>query len=270
MQRLTLDTSSEFLFGKSVDSLNITADDLPQPYGHPLHEESLNSTHPSNAFSHAVAEGLWIASQRDRLGWVWPLFEIFGDKTNKHVNLVNEKFIGPAVKAALEKEAKLSAGADDKARKDIIGDDESLLEHLVKHTSGRHWRMDGLFLMFTRSFNVRLCHPERPGAQCAGCWKRHSRSTACFQKLWLNRKQVSSTCTFMFNLLSQHPAVFERLRAEIFEKVGPSRRPTYEDVKEMKYLRAVINGKTVYGFPSPTTNDLYRNASSSTRDVSHQ
>lgn len=32
-----------------------------------------------------------------------------------------------------------------------------------------------------------------------------------------------------------------RLREEILDKVGPTRRPTFEDTKEMKYLKAVIN-----------------------------
>ena len=38
-----------------------------------------------------------------------------------------------------------------------------------------------------------------------------------------------------------HPEVLKRLRAEVLEKVGPKQRPTYADVKEMRYLRAVIN-----------------------------
>lgn len=44
-------------------------------------------------------------------------------------------------------------------------------------------------------------------------------------------------------MLAEHPDVLQRLRQEILEKVGESRRPTYEDMRDMKYLRAVINGK---------------------------
>jgi len=43
-------------------------------------------------------------------------------------------------------------------------------------------------------------------------------------------------------MLSQHPEVLKKLRQEILEVVGESRRPTFEDMKEMKYLRAVVNG----------------------------
>lgn len=42
--------------------------------------------------------------------------------------------------------------------------------------------------------------------------------------------------------LSQNPEIAERLRAEVLEKVGPIRRPTFDDVRNMKYLRAVLNG----------------------------
>lgn len=42
--------------------------------------------------------------------------------------------------------------------------------------------------------------------------------------------------------LAMHPEVLKRLRDEILSVVGPERRPTYDDLREMKYLRAVING----------------------------
>ncbi len=35
----------------------------------------------------------------------------------------------------------------------------------------------------------------------------------------------------------------ERLRQEILDTVGPTSRPTFEDIRGMKYLRAVINGE---------------------------
>jgi hypothetical protein len=42
--------------------------------------------------------------------------------------------------------------------------------------------------------------------------------------------------------LAMYPDVTSRLREEILEHVGPSRRPTYADIRDMKFLRAVING----------------------------
>ena len=43
-------------------------------------------------------------------------------------------------------------------------------------------------------------------------------------------------------MLAEHPKIADRLRAEIFAKVGATSRPTYDDMREMKYLRAFING----------------------------
>ena len=54
--------------------------------------------------------------------------------------------------------------------------------------------------------------------------------------------QTASTLTFVVFLLSLHQEVFDRLRAEVLEVVGPTERPTYEHIREMKYLRAVLNG----------------------------
>ena len=47
-------------------------------------------------------------------------------------------------------------------------------------------------------------------------------------------------CTY---ILSQRKDLEQRLRAEIFEKVGPTQRPTYDQIREMKFMRAFINGK---------------------------
>ena len=43
-------------------------------------------------------------------------------------------------------------------------------------------------------------------------------------------------------MLSQKPQVLKRLRQEIIGHLGPSARPTHEDLRDLKYLRATING----------------------------
>lgn len=57
-----------------------------------------------------------------------------------------------------------------------------------------------------------------------------------------------ATLTFAIYCLSSHPTVLAKLRDEILTKVGPHRRPTFDDVRECKYLRAVIN-ETLRLFP---------------------
>ena len=51
-------------------------------------------------------------------------------------------------------------------------------------------------------------------------------------------------------MLAEHPEVLRRLRQEILEKIGPQRRPTYDDFREMKFLKAVINGTLFVDFRS--------------------
>ncbi|KIL67115.1 hypothetical protein M378DRAFT_160099 [Amanita muscaria Koide BX008] len=59
---------------------------------------------------------------------------------------------------------------------------------------------------------------------------------------------TASTLTFVIYLLATHPAVMDRLRQEILEKVGSVKMPDQNDIKDMKYLRAVIN-ETLRLFP---------------------
>ena len=47
-------------------------------------------------------------------------------------------------------------------------------------------------------------------------------------------------------MLAEHPKAMIRLREEILGTIGISRRPTYDDFKNMKYMRAVINGVSVF------------------------
>lgn len=54
--------------------------------------------------------------------------------------------------------------------------------------------------------------------------------------------QTSTTLTFLVYLLSLHSDVLRRLREEVLSRVGPTRCPDAEDMREMKYMRAVING----------------------------
>ena len=50
-------------------------------------------------------------------------------------------------------------------------------------------------------------------------------------------------------MLAEHPEVLRRLRQEILEKIGAQKRPTYDDFRDMKFLRAVINGALCYRPP---------------------
>jgi hypothetical protein len=53
----------------------------------------------------------------------------------------------------------------------------------------------------------------------------------------------TTACTLSWTIyeLARHPAAVDKLRAEILSVVGPTRAPTYDDLKSMKYLQNVMN-----------------------------
>ncbi|KAF7782846.1 hypothetical protein Agabi119p4_2222 [Agaricus bisporus var. burnettii] len=56
-----------------------------------------------------------------------------------------------------------------------------------------------------------------------------------------SRDTTASLLTFSLYMLTEHPEILRRLREEILSAVGPKSRPSYDDIKEMKYLRAFLN-----------------------------
>lgn len=55
--------------------------------------------------------------------------------------------------------------------------------------------------------------------------------------LLAGRDTTASTLSWTFYELARHPEVYQKLRAEILNTVGPTSAPTYEHLKNMKYLR---------------------------------
>ena len=45
-------------------------------------------------------------------------------------------------------------------------------------------------------------------------------------------------------MLADNPDVFARLRTEVLETLGPHGKVNPDNLKQMKYLRAVLNGET--------------------------
>ncbi|KAH9900019.1 cytochrome P450 monooxygenase pc-3 [Cubamyces lactineus] len=200
ISRFTLDSATEFLFGTCVHSLDAS---LPYPHGLSPFASS-DEQSPSERFAHAFGMAQRIVSERPRLGWVWPLKEIFKTSTDEHMAVV-DAFIEPILQEALRKKEERLQGEKDLDEKESQ-DDETLLDQLVKQTSDRA-----------------ILHDETLNILLAG------------------RDTTAAALTFGVYLLCQHPAVMKRLREEILEHVGPARRPTYEDIRNMKYLRAFLN-----------------------------
>ncbi|KAF7982659.1 hypothetical protein HWV62_27113 [Athelia sp. TMB] len=205
ISRFTLDSATEFLFGHDVRSL---ATGLPYPHT----AAHLNAAHSSPAEDFAVAFGRSqeLISQRARIGWIWPLFEIFKDTTAEPMKVVNG-FLDPILKEAVEKQRVAGEGFEDK---EAVGEAETLLDHLVKLTTDHVVLKDEIL-------NILIA----------------------------GRDTTAATLTFAVYLLATNPAALVRLREEVLASVGTSAKPTYDNIKDMKYLRAVIN-ETLRLFPA--------------------
>jgi Cytochrome P450 len=59
--------------------------------------------------------------------------------------------------------------------------------------------------------------------------------------LLAGRDTTACTLSWLFYELSYHPQVYSRLREEIIRTVGVDGKPTYEDLKGMKYLQWCLN-----------------------------
>ncbi|KAJ6608854.1 cytochrome P450 [Mycena sp. CBHHK59/15] len=198
ISRFTMDSATEFLFGACVDSLSAT---LPYPHNAPANRDSSKARAASD-FTAAFSTAMLQIAFRERVGWVWPLFEMFADHTAGPMGVVDE-YLDPIIRAAMEKKTRggveWEGGAD--------GESDTLLDELLKSTS-----------------DPKLLKDE---------------------------------------ILAMYPAVTARLRDEILRCAGPTRLPTHESIKQMKYLRAVLNGapfnvrETVQAttWPSPDPNE---------------
>ncbi|KAG2139719.1 cytochrome P450 [Suillus clintonianus] len=204
VSRFTLDSASEFLFGKNVCSLSAG---LIYPPSSPLSKDIAFENHPANKFAHAFSEAQIATSYRGRFGSAWRLFEFWSDNVKKHMDVCYQ-FIDPILKEALEKKKALKENSNEKVDKEDIDvkEGETLLGHLVNYT-------EDPIVIRDETLNIMIA----------------------------GRDTTAATLTFVVYMLAQHPDVLLRLREEILGKVGSSRRPTYDDMRDMKYLRAVIN-----------------------------
>ncbi|EGO01601.1 hypothetical protein SERLA73DRAFT_176994 [Serpula lacrymans var. lacrymans S7.3] len=183
---------------------------LPYPYNVTSSEAPSGKAKTAEDFAQAFGQAQYIISQRPRKGWVWPLFEFFKDKTEEPMNIVNA-YIEPILKEAIEKRKAASLSGE---KTEELSDDDTLLDHLVRLTTDPVVLRDEIL-------NIMIA----------------------------GRDTTASTLTFVIYLLSTHPHVFKRLQEEVITKIGPTDRPTYDNIREMKYLRAVIN-ETLRLFPA--------------------
>ncbi|KAG7440390.1 cytochrome P450 monooxygenase pc-3 [Guyanagaster necrorhizus] len=196
--RFTLDSATEYLFGKDVNS---SSAGLPYPAGSPLANNPHFVNHPSNVFLKAFAAAQEQSAIRLQRGKYWPLLEFWADAVKPLRQVVNE-FVEPLLVEALNIKARGDNPVEDKKDFD---EGVSLLTRLVENTD-----------------DTKLIRDELVNILVAG------------------RDTTASLLTFAVYMMSEHPEVATRLRSEILEKVG-TKTPTFEDIRDMKYLRAFLN-----------------------------
>ncbi|KAF7289237.1 hypothetical protein MIND_01385100 [Mycena indigotica] len=207
--RFAMDASGEFLFGYDPRTLEAG---LPYPHTaiSPIGSTTvLDKDHEAALeFAGAITRAQESTIRRGPIGPAWPLMEFWSNKVTKEMGVIR-RFLDPILQAAIAngKQAgveKLSAESIKDDRE--VQEGETLVEHLSHYTQDQTILRDEIL-------NIGLA----------------------------GRDTTSSLLTFVIYMLTDHPHVLAKLRAEIMETVGPTRAPTPDDIREMKYLRAVLN-----------------------------
>ena len=73
-------------------------------------------------------------------------------------------------------------------------------------------------------------------------------------------RQTAGLTTFVVTMLAEHPEVLARLRKEVLDTLGPTGKVSPDNLKEMKYLRAVLNGSSILPSRRPALLTLHRDA----------
>lgn len=136
--RFTLDAASEFLFGKNLDTLSGS---LPIPSPSAMGAKGSATADSWGSFAQAFEEIQQIITTRRQLGYIWPLFELLGDKTTPHVKAIR-KFLDPIVEQVLlDKEAAEKAGVHTSINQ------KTFIQHLADSTTGMGAFVRSLYMM---------------------------------------------------------------------------------------------------------------------------
>ncbi|KAH6905109.1 cytochrome P450 monooxygenase CYP63, partial [Coprinopsis sp. MPI-PUGE-AT-0042] len=206
--RFTLDSASEFLFGKNLDTLS-----QPRPLAGKARMGPKGSALEGSwgSFAHSFETAQINATTRARIGHWWPLLELTKDINKEHADVIHS-WMDPLVETSLSDRGYSTR----RSSKDLSG--TSFLQYLAETTKNPITIRDQLLNMLLAS-----------------------------------RDTTATTLTFLTYILAIRPDVADRLRQEVLEFCGPTSAPTYERIKKMKYLRAVLN-ETLRLFPAVPLN----------------
>ena len=123
--RFTLDSATEYLFGKDVhsQSAGLAYPDPPSLLSNT--NSSVFENHPSNTFVKALLQGQMVVTLRSKMGGIWPLTEIWGDGVAPFRRDL-DRFVEPLIQDAINR----------KQREEDVDKGETLLDFLVGQTTG--------------------------------------------------------------------------------------------------------------------------------------
>ncbi|KAJ7641311.1 cytochrome P450 monooxygenase CYP63 [Roridomyces roridus] len=153
------------------------------------------------AFAKAFEMSQQVITQRGRIGNMWPLFEMFKDRNAENAEVIRD-WLDPLVRQVVDEKVQ----AKESGMQPSPVADKTFLQHLADST-------DDYVLIRDQLLSVLLAARD---------------TTACL-------------LTFVVYFMAIYPDVATRLRAEVLEHCGPRGFPSYENIKNMKYMRAVIN-----------------------------
>uniref|UniRef100_A0A8H7XK56 Uncharacterized protein n=1 Tax=Psilocybe cubensis TaxID=181762 RepID=A0A8H7XK56_PSICU len=174
---------------------------MPYPGQESSKENSSLHDHPASIFADSFMEGLHHTVMRIRMGDAWPLDELMSDRVLPFRKAM-DVFIDPLMKKALDKREQQLL--NDKSPDEE--EEETFISHLVKHTQDPKVIKDELINLLLAGRDTTMC-----------------------------------LLSFAVYMLAEHPDIETRLRNEILEKVGANETPTYDQMREMKYMRAFLN-----------------------------
>jgi cytochrome P450 len=173
--KYTLDASTDFLLGRSVDSLRQDESHFSKAFDYIQHIQSL-------------------ISRTSNLNFLIPR-----GKFNKQIKIMNE-FVAPYIDEAL------SLSPDELEKRAKTEEGYTFLHAIANYTRDRKTLRDQLVAV-----------------------------------LLAGRDTTACTLSWLFYELSRKPEVVVKLRQEILDFVGPTKTPTYENLKSMKYLQYCLN-----------------------------
>ncbi|KAJ7656517.1 cytochrome P450 monooxygenase CYP63 [Mycena polygramma] len=208
VSRFTLDSASEFLFGMKLDTLAYPLTMPGKVKLGPKGSIPIDGATEFDKFTAAFEHVAVVTTQRSAQGELWPLMELFKDKTEDSIATIMNWMEPIVTRAVNEKQRRKENGVEVDASENV------LLDFLASKTDDmEHIRYELVTYLIA------------------------------------SRDTTASLLTFVMYFFTMHPGVFDRLRAEILSTIGPDISPTYDNLRTMKYLRAVLN-ETLRLFPS--------------------